>query len=99
MQRGVMQAKKEQEIKQRKILGDRLAREERARAVSRAQEAALAAEKAKIAEREERIRAARDPNKPPEVEKAMSEKYAAIDDVGERAFAVLRDLGFVGKHD
>jgi hypothetical protein len=37
--------------------------------------------------------------KRPHVEAQLAAKYGAIDDIGDRAFAILMDLGLVGNHD
>lgn len=47
------------------------------------------------AEREQAIIEARKQPKSPEEEKALATKYGGIDDLGERAFAILTDLGIV----
>lgn len=80
--------RQEAEAKQRALLVARLEREDQVREAIRAKEEAIAQRKAAILE-------ARSQPKSPEVEKALQETYAAIDDLGERAFAILVDLGLV----
>jgi len=75
------------EQKQRAILNTRLemetAERERIQAILQAE-----------ADRKAAIVEARQQPKTPEVEKALAEKYAALE-AGERAFAILIDLGIV----
>lgn len=81
-------AKLQQELNQRAILVDRLEREEQVREAVRFRKERLAARKSAILE-------ARSQPKAPDVERALQDTYAAIEDLGERAFAMLVDLGLV----
>ncbi len=83
-----MKLKRESHAKQRALLSHRLQREERARAAIREKQEQMEAEERAIAE-------ARQQPKPEEVEKDISSRYGAIDDLGERSFAILVDLGLV----
>ncbi|CAB9519483.1 expressed unknown protein [Seminavis robusta] len=81
-------AKQKQETFQRALLMNRLDREERVREERRAKEAEIAERKGSIAD-------ALNQPKPQDVEEKLQDMYASISDIGERAFAILTNLGLV----
>ena len=86
-QEASMKAKKKAEANQRALLANRLEREERARALIRERQ-----EKIEVAQRDEKE--ARKQPKSGEEEKILADRYGAME-LGERAFAILVDLGMV----
>ena len=76
------------EIGQRALLAERLGRDARVKAVIRER-------KEQIAKREAAIAEARKQPKAPDVEKVLFEKYAAIENLSEKAFTIKVDLGMI----
>lgn len=76
------------EIGQRALLAERLGRDARRKAVIRER-------KEQIAKREAAIAEARKQPKAPDVEKVLFEKYAAIENLSEKAFTIKVDLGMI----
>jgi hypothetical protein len=87
-QRRVEEAKRQSHSKQRALLAARLQREEAIRASIRQRQAEM--EATRRDDKEDR----KEPKSQKE-EKELAARYNAIDDVGERAFAILVDLGMV----
>lgn len=86
--RRILAAKREMEKKQRALLSARLEREEKIRAVIREKQQKI--EAAKLA-----IKEARKQPKSVAEEKELAARYAALEDLGDRAFSILVDLGMV----
>ena len=76
------------EISQRALLVERLGRDARIKA-------AIRERKEQIAKREAEIAEARKQPKPPDEEKRLFQKYAAIEDLSEKAFTIKVDLGMI----
>ena len=81
-------AKQQGEINQRALLAERLGRDARIKEAIRVREEHYAKRKAAIAE-------ARRQPKAPEEERKLQEKYAAIENLSEKAFAIKLDLGII----
>ena len=87
VQEALMKVKKELEAKQRALLANRLEREERARALIRDRQEQIEAVKRAVEE-------ARKQPKSEEEETQLADRYGAME-LGEKAFAILVDLGMV----
>jgi len=80
--------KRQTEKKQRALLTERLGQDARIKEAIRLREESFAKRKAAIAE-------ARRQPKTPEEEQKLKEKYAAIENLSQRAFAIKLDLGII----